>query len=251
LPGINVLCLDETLSGQKRLLNRAQHLINLPNLKGVRYMLEKSKLQEIKNKLYLKMPGIVYIGSGDFHHFSKLIIEMTGKKPVLVLVDHHSDMFESPKEVITCGSWVRDLLKENKIEKCVIIGLNRKDYEFFRNSEYKKVFFIPEDLPQEVKIYYLMKELSDRNVPIYVSIDKDVLSKDYAATNWDQGTMTLEELLEIIEIIAGTKRLIGVDVCGEWKQVTGNFISVMLDEEKILKNEESNIRILDKLIKVW
>lgn len=251
MPRVNVLCLDETLSGQKRLLKRAQHLINLPNLKGVRYMLEKSKLQEIKNKLDLKMPGIVYLGSGDFHHFSKLMIEMTRKKPVLVLIDHHSDMFESPGEVITCGSWVGDLVKENKIEKCVIMGLNRKDYEFFRNSEYKKVFFIPEDLPQEVRIYYLMKELSDQDAPVYLSIDKDVLSKDYAATNWDQGTMTLEELLEIIEIIARTKRLIGVDVCGEWKQATGNYISGMLDKEKILKNEESNIRILDKLIKVW
>lgn len=249
MPEVNVLCFDETLNGQKRLLKMAHHLFDFGNLEGIRFLMEKYKIEELKNRLKIKMPGITYLGPGDFHHFTKLMIELTHQKPTLVLIDHHSDMFESPKGVITCGSWVKDLLKEKNVEKCIIIGLNRKDFEFLKTNELKSVVFIPEDLPQEIRLFYLMKELTKNNAPIYISIDKDVLSKDYAVTNWDQGTMTLDELLEILEVVAKTKRLIGVDVCGEWR--SGYTLMNGAEREKTLKNEETNIRILDKLIKVW
>ena len=49
---------------------------------------------------------------------------------------------------------------------------------------------------------------------VYLSIDKDVLSRDYARTNWDQGSMTLPELLDRISCIADSNEIIGIDVCG-------------------------------------
>ena len=49
---------------------------------------------------------------------------------------------------------------------------------------------------------------------VYVSIDLDWLTPDYARTNWDQGTGSLEELFQLLtEQLAG-KRLAGVDICG-------------------------------------
>lgn len=35
------------------------------------------------------------------------------------------------------------------------------------------------------------------NIPLYVSIDKDVLCQEEAATTWSQGDMTLEEMLKV------------------------------------------------------
>ena len=50
---------------------------------------------------------------------------------------------------------------------------------------------------------------------VYISIDKDVLSREYARTDWDQGNMTLDQLFASIKDISLSHRIIGVDVCGE------------------------------------
>lgn len=50
---------------------------------------------------------------------------------------------------------------------------------------------------------------------VYISIDKDVLSRDFARTDWDQGDMTLDELFASIRDISLNHRIIGVDICGE------------------------------------
>ena len=50
---------------------------------------------------------------------------------------------------------------------------------------------------------------------IYISIDKDALSPAYAATNWDQGSLDIAALKEIIAGLAASHKIIGVDICGE------------------------------------
>lgn len=54
-----------------------------------------------------------------------------------------------------------------------------------------------------------------RKRDIYISIDKDVLSENEYKTNWDQGDMSVEELLDILELICSRRNVIGIDVCGE------------------------------------
>lgn len=54
-----------------------------------------------------------------------------------------------------------------------------------------------------------------RKNDIYISIDKDVLSENEYKTNWDQGDMSVEELLEMLELICSRRNVIGIDVCGE------------------------------------
>lgn len=48
----------------------------------------------------------------------------------------------------------------------------------------------------------------------YLSIDKDVMCRDSARTNWDQGDMTLQELKDLIIRISYKYVIIGADVCG-------------------------------------
>lgn len=50
---------------------------------------------------------------------------------------------------------------------------------------------------------------------MYLSIDKDVLSPDYARTNWDQGQADIAETVDFIRSFLKGRRLIGADICGE------------------------------------
>ena len=56
---------------------------------------------------------------------------------------------------------------------------------------------------------------------VYISIDKDVLSREYARTDWDQGDMTLDQLFASIRDISLRHRIIGVDICGELSLLKG------------------------------
>ena len=58
------------------------------------------------------------------------------------------------------------------------------------------------------------------NIPLYVSIDKDVLCPEEAATTWSQGDMTLEEMLKVLLVLCShfekeNGKILQVDICGE------------------------------------
>ena len=77
---------------------------------------------------------------------------------------------------------------------------------------------------------------------VYISIDKDVLSRDYARTNWDQGDMSLEGLFSAIRDISLKHRIIGIDVCGELTMLQGAC------SEDVSINSKTNRRIQEFLL---
>jgi len=83
------------------------------------------------------------------------------------------------------------------------------------------------------------REASDS---VYISIDKDVLSREYARTNWDQGDMTLDELFAQLSDIALKHRILGVDVCGELTLPKGAC------SEDVSINSRTNARIQEFLL---
>ena len=60
-----------------------------------------------------------------------------------------------------------------------------------------------------------IRRLEDPEVPVYLSIDKDVLSPDFARTNWDQGQAGIAETADFIRTFLKGRTLIGADICGE------------------------------------
>lgn len=58
------------------------------------------------------------------------------------------------------------------------------------------------------------KMLDDSSDLLYISIDLDILSPEFARTNWNQGTATLPELLEQLARLTEGKEIAGVDICG-------------------------------------
>ena len=185
--------------------------------------------------------GIHFFDNGNYHYMSKIWTDMVQEPFSLVIFDHHPDMQE-PRfgNILSCGGWVKKTLEENKfIDNVVIIGVADHLVEEIwkeiashpadaRNDLQHKVTFIRES---ELPAVTLEGRSPDRvyqtshsphstlhiphSTPVYLSIDKDALSPAYAATNWDQGSLDVVTLKEIITGLATNHKITGVDICGE------------------------------------
>lgn len=49
---------------------------------------------------------------------------------------------------------------------------------------------------------------------VYITVDLDVLSPEYASTDWSNGKMSLDELLDAIKLIREEKQVLGIDITG-------------------------------------
>ena len=53
--------------------------------------------------------------------------------------------------------------------------------------------------------------------PLYISLDKDVLTGSHAAGNWDSGHLTFREVQHVMRAFVGASQgLAGMDVFGDW-----------------------------------
>ena len=147
-----------------------------------------------------------WIDSGDYHYVTKRLTDRMTEPFDLVIADHHPDM-QPPAfgEILSCGGWVRSALETNPMLRDVwLVGINPDlcgECGGFGNRVH--IIDRTESLdPAAVA--------PGRNV--YLSIDKDVLCPADARTDWDQGTMTAETLLDLVRALG--PRLAGADICG-------------------------------------
>ena len=117
--------------------------------------------------------------------------------------------------ILSCGSWVKDILDHNNnCKKVIIVGASDK-----------LIQAVPKGYERQVRFYSettLMHEEGWQNFssghingPVYISIDKDVLKPASAATNWDQGSLSLWELEKLLAVILQKEQVVGIDICGE------------------------------------
>ena len=74
----------------------------------------------------------------------------------------------------------------------------------------------------------LLPRIKTKNV--YITIDKDVLAREDAETNWDQGMMRLPFLLQCLREIGEHHHIFGVDVNGDYS--TPHYSGSMLTQIK-------------------
>ena len=206
--------------------------------------------------------GIHFIDNGNYHYMSKIWTDMVQEPFTLVVFDHHPDMQE-PRfgDILSCGGWVIKALDENKfIDNVVLIGVadhlveeigaeiashpagTRNDNVYFiRESELPSVT-LEGHSPDRVHTFHTPHFTSP--LPLYISIDKDVLAPAYAATNWDQGSLSLEQMMIFIKKFAKDRRIIGVDICGERARDFGGDENHTVQEVDSL-NDELNRDLLD------
>ena len=161
--------------------------LDFSRLPGTECYCDEAAAGEIRRRLErLPAEALHWIDGGDYHYLTRFWMEKVREPFALALVDHHRD--DQPTAfgdgLLSCGSWVADA---------------RRDLPFLRETCWFPSF--PASVARDA-------------LPVYLSVDLDVLSPDWARTNWDQGTMTLPELKILIGHIAASRRILGIDVCG-------------------------------------
>ena len=213
--------------------------------------------------------GIHYIDSGNYHYISKIITDHIDEPFGLVMYDHHTDMqIPMVPGMMSCGDWAGQALSQNKnLRQLVIVGPPEKDIdqtlESYNGSQSGRLLiFSAEDLHGGLLENKL--KLIRTDLPLYISIDKDVLGTEDCETNWSQGDMSIDGLERLLGVFLGGQgeernyaacrnderyagdirhsRILGIDICGEIQ--TDIPVPEYLEaEEKNEKNEKVNIEL--------
>jgi len=262
---LHLLHLDDALLLQPEFLGLCRkknaHELHLEELGShVRLWGMPRDLQDVYDQLqpFLKkddnQPVITFMGSGDFHHISALllgtVIEGEKNKVTLIHFDNHPDWVHAEPET-HCGSWINRALSLPGIEKVITIGVCSDDlswpefkganllamrsgdielfpfshrpsyvvkqYQFgigYRQEGQKLYWNNLIDLPVGEAYELLLSRIKTK--AIYITIDKDVLSPDDAVTNWDQGKMRLSFLLGLLRPLCERYQVLGIDVNGDY-----------------------------------
>lgn len=172
--------------------------VNLSDIEGTACYCDEAAAGEITRRLQAALPDpwptLRWIDSGDYHYMSYLL-SLHEKAPFhLVLLDNHPDNQEPAfGGILSCGSWVKVLQETHPLVRDVLtIG--------------------PEGCPRAIPEGWLEARRGER---VYVSLDKDVMDRPWARTDWSQGTLTLEDVKQMLRrIFESGMDVVAVDVCG-------------------------------------
>jgi len=302
---IRILNFDDSVAKQFRLIStyKAQ-IIDFKDYssRARLWMSEKTKKCIREQILKTQAASVAFLGSGDFHHLSSILINLIEQPFCAVIFDFHPDWDIMPPH-LGCGSWVNQILKNKKVLKCILVGVSSSDIstwsiqsanlsslkdnrlEIYPYSHRPSLVFlkkIPENISVKVeqgllwsRIYWnelkgkdltgvflaVLKRLPAKQV--YISIDKDCLRSEYALTNWEEGLLTLEELLAILKLIKENLDIVGMDITGDYSKIDirEKFKAALsrLDHPKNIAaqrycesfinatNESTNLKILELL----
>lgn len=168
-------------------------------------------------------------------------------------------------EMMSCGDWAGQALSQNKnLRQLVIVGPPESDIEqalesYSGSQSGRLLTFSAEDLHGDLLENKL--KLIRTDLPLYISIDKDVLGTEYTETNWSQGDMSIYGLERLLSVFLGGQgeeknsdacrndegyagdirhsRILGIDICGESQ--TDMPVPEYLEAEE--KNEKVNIEL--------
>lgn len=163
--------------------------------------------------------GLHFIDSGNYHYMTRLWLEKLQIPFRLLVFDNHTDM-QPPAfgRLLSCGGWIAASLEELPLlQEVILVGPDEEAYTQVEPDLQQKVLFLSREklstMTAEEKEGFF-NNLSE-DLPLYVSVDKDVLCKGDASTTWSQGDMHLSELMSFLELVLERQNILGMDVCGE------------------------------------
>lgn len=209
---------------------------------SVRLFCRRDALQAVRRRIDAEVvpdPAVLFLGSGDFHHVALASIQRLSRRPgidVVVFDNHPDNMRHVPG--VHCGSWVGHVARLPFVRTVDVLGITSADacgahlclndlaplwrgklryWCIGLDTRWARGLGLRDavlsfDAP-EAMLDRFFEGRTDRDIPVYLSIDKDVLRRDVIATNWDQGILTEAELLAAIASLG--RRTIGADVTGE------------------------------------
>lgn len=231
-----------------------------------------------------------FLGSGDFHHLSLALLRRLAGPINLLVIDNHPDWMRGIP-LLHCGTWLYHAAQLPQVQRIfhlggevdfdnayrwlapwpmlrsgrIIVAPPRRPY---RGRRWKQLECKPlrhsADKPASLEtirewLTPYRQELAA--FPLYVSLDKDVLTSDEAVVNWDSGQLNSAELFAIIKAFtnAAGGDLAGMDVVGDWSPIrlrgllrwffhwTEHPALGINAHEATRRNESLNLRLLECL----
>ena len=176
------------------------------SIEGTECYCSSDAAAEIRSRI-AEMPlrAAHYLGTGDFHYQSLFWLERIGEPFTLMLFDNHPDNQEGAfgDELLSCGGWVLKALELPMLKGMIWFDGDGKSHQVRRESEGAGA--------READASDGSGRMS---LPVYLSIDLDILSEEFAHTNWNQGNMSIDELEKLVRSATDGRRLLGADFCG-------------------------------------
>lgn len=259
---IRILDFDASVIKQHSLLARYPHqVIDLRDLAPQARLWMNGRVRSaILGRLgQTRRDCVTFLGSGDFHHISLLLLEQFQEPISLINFDFHPDWDILPPR-LACGAWLTQALKMKNILKFVLLGVSSGDISWpgiqsanlasLKDSRVEiypyahqpsQVFFrrVPRNISLKAKGSFLRskiywEELRSKNpedffrslikrLPVkkvYLSIDKDCLKNESALTNWEEGKLSLDELILILRLIRDNLEIAGLDITGDYSRIS-------------------------------
>jgi hypothetical protein len=232
-------------------------------------------------------PRITFVGSGDFHHLSLALLRRQPRRCNLLVLDNHPDWMRRVP-VIHCGTWLAHAACLQQVHRVFHVG-GEVDFDnwyrclapwkllrsgritvlpairMFGGKAWQTVPHRPfRESPREPASRAAIEDLVApwrlelARLPLYVSLDRDVLRADEAVVNWDSGHLVAGEVLTVLKGFLGASAgLAGMDVVGDWSPVRVKGVlrhllhwtehpTLAVDPEQALAvNEDFNLKLLD------
>ena len=256
---IRILDLDGSLLCQRELLRQYQPRIFsargwAPSIRMAcsfrRYRRFERGLATLLGGSRDNTPSLTFIGSGDFHHVSLAFLRRRPSPCNLLIIDNHPDWMRGVP-FMHCGTWVYHAARLPFVQRIFHVG---GDVDFdnyyqwmapwrllrsgrikvfpgvrqFTRSAWSAVANEPvrpsPDTPATAeRVSQLLRPYHDElaRLPLYISLDKDVMLARDAAVNWDSGHLTLADVQAILSAFLrlSNGQLSGMDVVGDWSPV--------------------------------
>ncbi len=254
-----VLDLDGSIARQTQLLRRSGAVILRLQEWGRSIRLAcrhrtfarfERQLAQLLGSLHDPQPFLSFLGSGDFHHVSLALLRRLTSPFNLLVIDNHPDWMRGIP-FLHCGTWLYHAARLPNVHRIFHLG---GDVDF--DNAYR--WLAPWPMIRSGKIivapsrrglhgrywnriaHQPLRRRPDQPVgedilsewfapyraelaacPLYISLDKDVLTASEAVVNWDSGYLKAAEVMAILSAFldAADGELAGMDVVGDWSPV--------------------------------
>ena len=170
--------------------------LELGDIQGTNCYCDEEAEAALKERMSLMEPsGIHFLDSGNYHYVSKIWLDKIEEEFELLVFDHHTDM-QMPMfgNILSCGGWIQAALDTNtRLKRVYLAGPPSMEAE----ADRERVVGINEE---ELKTPgCISRHLKNSGLPLYISLDKDILTRSCAITNWDQGEAQLGDVLACLK----------------------------------------------------
>jgi hypothetical protein len=196
-----------------------------------------------------RAPALSFLGSGDFHHLSLAMVGRVPRRFNLLVIDNHPDWMRGVP-FLHCGTWVYHAARLPWVDRVFHVGGEVDFDNYYRHAapwkllHSGKIVALPairqmtgrrwsrtphETLRSHPEVVVDRERLEEllgpyrldlARHPLYVSLDRDVLTAEHAAINWDSGRLTPPEVFDVLDAFRdASQSLIGMDVVGDWSPV--------------------------------